>query len=351
MKYIKYLLALSLPLVGGISLHQEGFASFALLIYAFGAIPLLELLLRASDKNMSEAEEEVAKQDRFFDYLLYITVPLQWLFLMYYLYLIPQEVLWSTTWWGKTVTMGILCGTLGINIGHELGHRSKSEERFLAKVLLLSSLYMHFYIEHNRGHHKNVSTDEDPASSRRNEPLQYFWFRSIVGSYLSAWKLEAERMRKNGLPLFSLKNEMLRFQLIQLVTVATVYFIFGVYATFAFLVAAFLGALLLETVNYIEHYGLRRKINDNGRPERVLPVHSWNSNHPLGRLLLFELSRHSDHHYKANRPYQILKHHDDSPQMPTGYPGMMILAMIPPLWFWVMNKRIDQLSHINRAAA
>ena len=104
-----------------------------------------------------------------------------------------------------------------------------------------------------------------------------------------------------------------------------------------------MGFLLLETVNYIEHYGLQRKINSNGKYERVQPYHSWNSNHPIGRIMLFELSRHSDHHYNSYRKYQVLKNHNNSPEMPTGYPGMMILSLIPPLWFFVMNKRIKKI--------
>lgn len=136
---------------------------------------------------------------------------------------------------------------------------------------------------------------------------------------------------------------MLQFQLIQLVFVLLVFLLFGAWVTFYFLCAALIGILLLETVNYIEHYGLQRKKTAEGRYERALPVHSWNSDHVIGRVMLFELSRHSDHHYLASRKYQVLRHHEDSPQMPTGYPGMMLLSLIPPAWFYVMNKRIKKL--------
>ena len=136
---------------------------------------------------------------------------------------------------------------------------------------------------------------------------------------------------------------MLRFQLIQVLFVSSIYFVFGTQITIYFLFAAVMGFLLLETVNYIEHYGLQRKINITGKYERVQPFHSWNSNHPVGRIMLFELSRHSDHHFNASRKYQVLKNHDNSPEMPTGYPGMMILSLIPPLWFYIMNKRIKKI--------
>jgi alkane 1-monooxygenase len=244
---------------------------------------------------------------------------------------------------GMTLTMGVSCGVLGINVAHELGHRSRKAEQFMAKLLLLSSLYMHFFIEHNRGHHKNVSTEEDPASAPYGMALYPFIVRSVVRGWLGAWKLEARRLEREGRPVWSLRNEMLRFQLIQFGSCAAVLLAFGWKGLTGFVLAAILGWILLEVVNYIEHYGLRRRKKENGHYERVLPGHSWNSDHPVGRLLLFELTRHSDHHYLASRPYQVLRHFDESPQLPAGYPAMMILATIPPLWFRVMNPRVRAL--------
>ena len=142
---------------------------------------------------------------------------------------------------------------------------------------------------------------------------------------------------------------MLRFQIIQIGLLVSIALVFDVRTMLLFMMAAFIGILLLETVNYIEHYGLRRELV-NGRYERTMPCHSWNSNHPLGRLMLLELSRHSDHHYAASRKYQILRHFDDSPQMPTGYPGMIILALLPPLWFYVMDRQIQHFKENHRGA-
>ncbi|MEP2023652.1 alkane 1-monooxygenase, partial [Reichenbachiella sp.] len=222
--------------------------------------------------------------------------------------------------------------------------RKNKFERFLAKSLLLSSLYMHFYIEHNRGHHKNVSTHEDPSSARRGEWVFFFWFRSMIMGYISAWKIETAQMKKKGYSSISIHNEMLRFQLIQLAFLVLIYWGFGYMPMIYFLVAALIGIIQLETVNYIEHYGLSRTQKETGQYERVQPWHSWNSNHTLGRLFLFELSRHSDHHFLASRKYQILSHHEASPQMPTGYPGMMLLSMVPPLWFVVMHNHIERIN-------
>ena len=237
--------------------------------------------------------------------------------------------------------MGLLCGTFGINVGHELGHRVNAFEQVLAKASLLTSLYMHFFIEHNKGHHKNVATPHDPSSARFNEPVYLFYFRTIIFSYLSAWKIANEEMKKKGHNL--LQNEMLQAHVIQFAFVVLILFSFGFTITVYFLLAALMGILLLETVNYIEHYGLQRKESAEGKYERAMPHHSWNSNHILGRLMLFELSRHSDHHYLASRKYQILKNHDDAPQLPTGYPGSMLLSLLPPVWFYVMNRRIKKL--------
>lgn len=340
---LKYLAVLSLPLTVAISFTSTGWWCWLPLIYVFGLLPLMELFIRPDEHNMEEAEEEMIRRDRLYDVLLYAMLPLQFAFVGWFCWLHAGAFPDGASLAGRIVGLGLMCGTLGINAGHELGHRSKGYEQRIAQGLLLSSLYMHFFIEHNRGHHKHVSTPEDPASSRMGEWIFSFWLRSIVGSYLSAWRLEFARMRRQEKALLSLSNQMLQFQVIQLVLVGLIAWGFGWQIALCFVGAAFIGALLLETVNYIEHYGLARAQDANGRYERVMPWHSWNSNHALGRLLLFELSRHSDHHYIASRPYPLLRHFDDAPQMPTGYPGMMLMALIPPLWFAIMNPRVKRV--------
>jgi alkane 1-monooxygenase len=230
--------------------------------------------------------------------------------------------------------MGLLCGTFGINAAHELGHRVNKFEQFLAKVLLLTSLYMHFFIEHNKGHHKHVATSEDPSTAFYKQNLYAFLIQTFTGTQRKAWQIAIAESKNKVF------NEMALFQGIQFALLGLIYYFFGGFVLVSFLVAAFIGAALLETVNYIEHYGLQRKQAKTSY-ERVKPAHSWNSNHVLGRLTLFELSRHSDHHYLASRKYQILRHMDDAPQMPTGYPGMILLALIPPLWFKVMHKQME----------
>ena len=340
-KFLKYFLAFTVPFLAYFSFNGHGVITYAPMIQAFFIIPLFELFFKSNDKNLSEAEEEMAKNDRNYDYILYLTVPIVY-FLLWEFLGSMSETMSIYDKIGRILSMGLICGAIGINIGHELGHRNNKFEQFLSKTLLLSSLNMHFFIEHNRGHHKRVSTKEDPASARYGENIFSFWIRSILTGYISAWRLEQIKLKRFNKSFFSLNNEMILFQLIQLILIFSIYYLFGINILMYFIISALIGILVLETVNYIEHYGLQRKIKGDGKYERIQPYHSWNSNHPLGRLMLFELSRHSDHHYNSSRKYQILRNHDKSPEMPTGYPGMMILALIPPLWFLVMNKRVKQ---------
>lgn len=339
-KYLKYLAAYSLPAVVLFSLFAGGWWSYSAIFYLFILIPFFELFTRGATHNMSALEEELAKEDRVYDYLLYGLVPVQFALLGYFLFRVstPDMLLFEKI--GMISAFGMACGQ-AINNAHELGHRNTAYEQFMSKLLLMTSLYMHFFIEHNRGHHRNVATDEDPASSRYGENIYAFYARTVSGSWISAWQLEKKRLDQLKSPFWSPVNEMLRFQFIQVGLLLIIGWAFGLEVLLYFVFAAIIGFLLLETVNYIEHYGLRRKSTKKGY-ERTLPIHSWNSNHPLGRLILLELSRHSDHHFMANRKYQILRHFDDSPQMPTGYPGMMLLALFPPLWFRVMHSEIDR---------
>ncbi len=339
---LKYASPLAIYALAAIAFTRTGVFTWLPMLYAWVFIPLIELVMRPDIHNLTAAEEELAKKDRAYDWMLYAVVLLQYAALVYFLFTIQQDGL---SWWEKTgriFTMGLLCGTFGINVGHELGHRVNVLEQAMAKALLLTSLYMHFFIEHNKGHHKNVATPQDPSSARYNEPVYTFYFRTIIFSYCSAWKIAIAEVRKKGKHPFSLANEMVQAHLIQGLLLLGIYMFFNAKVLLYFVAAAAIGIILLETVNYIEHYGLQRRPSANGGYERAMPQHSWNSNHLLGRLMLFELSRHSDHHYMASRKYQILKHHDDAPQLPTGYPGSIILALVPPAWFYVMNKKIKR---------
>lgn len=338
---LKYLAVYTTPILVATSIYFADVVSFLAVAFVFGLVPIVELFLKASTKNLTEFEEEIARKDKYYDFLLYSLVPIQYGLLIYFLIRVGDSGLAMYERIGLTTAFGISCGILGINAAHELGHRSTKYEQRMSKLLLLTTQYMHFFIEHNRGHHKNVSTEKDPASSRYGENLYSFYVRTVKDSWLSAWHLERQRLESKGLSFWSLHNEMLRFQILQVILLLSILVVFGWTTTGFYCLAAIIGFLLLETVNYIEHYGLQRKRN-GAVYERTMPIHSWNSNHPLGRVFLLELSRHSDHHYIASRKYQLLRHFDESPQLPTGYPGMMLLSFCPPLWFSLMHKQIDK---------
>jgi len=339
-KDIKYLLAYTIPLSGFMAVEYAGWQSWSTVVVGFVIVPILDAILPSSTRNVPAEKEESRSKMLFFDLLLLLSAPVCFVLTWFYFERISSSNLPAIELAGMTASVGVVLGSLGINVAHELGHRAGKTEQFFAKAGLLLVMYQHFFIEHNRGHHKNVSTDADPASARMNETLYAFFFRSIIGQYFHAWKLERIRLNRINGPVFSLKNAMLRFLLYQLIYLSFIVVWFGWYVLpFAFAIA-FMGIILLETINYIEHYGLRRKVLPDGKIEMVTPRHSWNSDHEMGRILLFELTRHSDHHYKASRKYQVLRHMDESPQLPTGYPGSMLMAAIPPLWFRVMNSRL-----------
>jgi alkane 1-monooxygenase len=344
LKHLKYLNSFIFYALAYISFNSTGIACWSVLILSWIVIPCLELLIKPDNKNLAEAEENLAKQDKLYDYMLHAVVFLQVPTLFYFLYSLQQPDLTTLDIIGRVGGMGMLCGVFGINVAHELGHRNNTYEQWLAKILLLTSMYSHFFIEHNKGHHKNVATPKDPSSARYNEWVYAFYIRTISLTYAHAWKISADEVKKKGKSFFSLNNEMLVLQLLQLTLIVIIGVCFSWVGILYFLAAAFIGILLLETVNYIEHYGLQRKKTSETSFERTMPHHSWNSNHVLGRIMLFELTRHSDHHYMASRKYQILKHHVETPQLPTGYPGSMLLALVPPIWFAVMNNQIKKLN-------
>ena len=340
MKRLKYLFVYTIPATVFLTFNMSGIWTFTTLITFFGFVPLLELLVPPDRENMNKKLADDEKNQKIYDYILYAALPVQIGFLIYFFFVIEATPFGSLEYIGRITAMGFMCGVVGINVGHELGHRNSRWEQLVGELLLLTSLDTHFLPYHNAGHHRNVATPADSAPARKNEILYVYWFRSHFASYIEAWQLENQRLKARTLHWFSLQNLMVVYTLANVTLVALIYTVFGLHVLIAFLGAASFGILLLETVNYIEHYGLLRKKNENGRYEPVRHHHSWNSDHPIGRTLLFNLSRHSDHHYNGSKKYQILNSHEKSPQMPTGYPGMMLLAVAAPIWFWVMNKKL-----------
>ncbi|AWX44513.1 Alkane 1-monooxygenase [Flagellimonas maritima] len=340
MKDFKYLAAMTIPLSAVISIYFKGYWSFFTPFYAFAIIPFLEVLLPQDPNNLSNEQRLEKEKSKFFDWMLYLNIPIVFGFLFYTLWDLSTTSYALYEIIGLIFSVGIVLGVNGINVAHELGHRKSTNERHLGKLLLLPSFYMHFYIEHNFGHHANAATNEDPATAKYNQSLYSFWFSSTLHQYFSAWKLQSKLLKTDGDPFFSIKNDMLWYTVFQTTYLSVVFYLFGWDGLVFALATGVVGFLLLETVNYIEHYGLIRKKLPSGRYERVRESHSWNSNHVIGRIVLYELTRHSDHHYKSAKKYQLLDYHDISPQMPYGYPTSMVLSFLPPLWFSIMNSRI-----------
>lgn len=344
---LKYFSAFIIPALAYMGISTGGMLSYAPLIFAFVMVPIVEQFLARPETNLDEDQASLKSHNVLFDIILFLNIPI----IYFLIFLLGKNLLHaqysSFELTGLTLSLGLVLGSCGINVAHELGHKQAWYSKLGSWLLLLPSHYLHFYIEHNRGHHKYVATPLDPATARKGESLYRFWIRSVLGSYISAWKLEAKRVRLSNSNTGFLKNQMLIFSLTQFLFYILLYVLFGFKITLLLCLAGIISFLFLETINYIEHYGLvRRKLN-NGRYERVQPWHSWNSNHVLGRIILYELTRHSDHHYLANKKYQLLDHHDSSPQLPLGYPASMLLSMFPPFWFRIMNKRVESFSQLS----
>ena len=343
MKDLKYLFAFTIPLTVFLSIYLKDIFSFTTLVYAYGVIPLFELIF----KPKSYEEKRVVSSDLknlFFDSLLYLNFPIVSILLFYGFNVLSFENTFFYEEVGIVLSLAILLATNGINVAHELGHRKSGFAKNISKSLLLYSLYMHFFIEHNKGHHKNVGTPLDPASAKFNQSLYSFWVQSVIGQYINAWKIQLKELNTNSNSFFSIKNQMLIFLFFQISYLVVIGLVFTIKVAFLAVLVGVISFLMLETINYIEHYGLTRKKMKSGRYETVQTHHSWNSEHQIGRIVLYELTRHSDHHYNASKEYQFLENKFQSPQLPYGYPASMLLALIPSLWFFVMNKKVIEFS-------
>lgn len=319
-------------------------------LFVFLVIPLIDLGLGLDTSNVPASEQKVVGEEFYYRFVTYVWVYVQFAFFAWGGWAILAGQLSSAVEWiGFTLGFALVTGGIGITVAHELGHKKSMVERVYSQALLLTVNYMHFYIEHNRGHHVQVATPEDPATSRKGEHFYRFWFRSVFAGWYHAWEIEREARQRKGLATWSVFNPMIFYILLQLSfmvaftwTLSALAGHFVLEAPVFLLVQSVLAFSLLELVNYVEHYGMERKEIAKGRYERVNPLHSWNASHLVSNFFLFQLQRHSDHHYNAIKRYQVLEHYDESPQLPYGYPTMILLALIPPLWFSMMDTRLQE---------
>ncbi|HEX2071252.1 MAG TPA: alkane 1-monooxygenase [Thermoleophilaceae bacterium] len=335
------LLVPSLPLMAWGLVEATGLGVFWFVgpFVVFALFPVLDLLIGTDQENPPDSVVAWLEQDPYYRWVTYLFIPLQYVSLVLACWLWSSGDLSTLEGIGLALTTGVVAG-VAINTAHELGHKRASLERWLSKVALAQTGYGHFFIEHNRGHHVRVATPEDPASSRLGESFWEFLPRTVAGSLTSSWDLEARRLRRMGKGVWSIQNDILNAWAMTVVLFAALVTAFGVGVLPYLLLQAVLGFSLLEVVNYLEHYGLKRGRRPDGRYEITRPEHSWNSNNVASNVLLYHLQRHSDHHANPLRRYQALRHEDEAPQLPTGYAGMIVLAAIPPLWRRVMDPRL-----------
>ncbi len=332
----------------GIWLHAEtGNEAWLLLPLFIGYViaPFLDWLLGEDENNPPEEVVIQLDRDRYYRFLTYAVVPLHFVALI-------GAAWWAGTqdlsWWAfiaLAIVAGITSG-LGINTGHELGHKKSKLERNLAKIVLAVPVYGHFWIEHSRGHHRDVSTPEDPASARMGENIYKFALREVPGAFNRAWAIEKDRLERRGRSAWNSDNQILQSMALSLALQLGLVIAFG-WLMIPFLILHNIFAWWqLTSANYVEHYGLLRLKEPSGKYERCQPWHSWNSNHIYSNLVLFHLERHSDHHAHPLRRYQSLRNFDDLPTLPSGYFGSYLLAYVPWIWYRVMDKRLLALPHI-----
>jgi alkane 1-monooxygenase len=342
------LLMPSLPFIG-VGLHQlTGWGVWLWIgsIVVFIIVPAIDLVVGLDRANPPDDMIEALENDKYYRWITYLFLPIQYVGFVGAFYLLAHpDVIGGLSTLDKiamATTVGLI-GGIGINTAHELGHKKEANERWLSKIALAQVAYGHFYIEHNRGHHVRVATPEDPASSRLGENFYQFWPRTVFGSLKSAWRLEKRRYARKKLHPFRLGNDVLNAWLMTAVLWGAMIAWLGIEIVPYLLVQAVVGLSLLEVVNYMEHYGMLRQkvgVGQRQRYERVLPSHSWNSNNIATNVLLYHLQRHSDHHANPTRRYQALRDFEESPVLPTGYAGMIILAVVPAVWRRVMDPRV-----------
>lgn len=316
------------------------------LAFFYIGLPVLDFMFGEDKQNPPEQAVPELENTTYYRVITYLLVPIITLgFLFNVIFLATHDLHWLH-WLAVAITTGSLLG-FGLNLGHEMGHKKRKFDKALALFTLSLGGYGHFSIEHNRGHHRDVATPEDPATSRMGEHIYEFMLREIPGAFKRAWKLEGERLERAGKSRWNVGNEMLQAGAMTVVLYTALIAIFGLPMVPVLAVVAFWGAFQLTSANYIEHYGLMRQKLPNGEYERCAPHHSWNSNHLVSNLVVFQLQRHSDHHANPARSYQSLRDFPELPSLPSGYFGMFLVAYVPPLWFAVMNPRLLEVAGKN----
>lgn len=324
-----------------IAATHGGWALLLLPVYGWVLLPLLDVALGLNRDNPDPNTPDT-------DLFWYRLITLLW-------FPLQAMVIYGALWWathtdvlalwekvGLFAGIGILSGAVGIVYAHELMHQKNAAERWLGDLLLASVLYSYYRTEHLLVHHRYVGTPRDAVSARYNEGFHGFFLRVLIEGPHSAWRAERQMLARAGRGVFHRSNPFWRYGALMALALAGAWAIGGWLGLGLFILQAYVAIWQLELVDYIEHYGLSRKHLGDGRYEHVKPHHSWNAAHKATNWFLINLQRHSDHHYKPDRRFPLLQTYepDEAPQLPFGYPAMTALALIPPLWFRVMNPRV-----------
>ncbi len=329
----------SVSLVGTVAVSSFGVGNWILffpLVFYYFFVPLLDFLIGEDTSNPPEASIAALEADAYYRWITYATIPILWIAVIFNCIFLCTYTLTAIEWIATVITTGSVLG-FGLNVSHELGHKLQTLPRKVALFNTALGAYGHFSIEHNRGHHRHVSTPEDPASSKMGENIYQFACREMPGAALRAWRLEADRLQRLGKPVWYFENEILQALCLTALVYGSLISLYGLDMVIVLIPVAIWGAFQLTSANYVEHYGIQRLKTANGNYENCQPHHSWNSNHLVSNLVLFQLQRHSDHHTHPGRSYQSLRDFPELPRLPSGYFGMFFLAYLPPLWYRVMD--------------
>lgn len=338
MAYAAGYLLLLLTIVG---FYLGGYWNYLVPVFVFVLVPILDMVIPLNRRNPDPEERERLESDRRFKAITHLYALIQPVFLIWCLMVVTENDLQPHAYIGFLLSTGLTTGGIGITMAHELLHKRSGLEQRLGDILLLTVCYPHFALEHVYGHHRWVATPGDPATAGKGQSFYRFYPRTVFGSYVSAWKINAEHLSRRKGRFFSFRNRMFMYHLLQALIILLVVFGFGWAGLVFFLLQAIIAFSLLEIVNYVEHYGLLRKQLEPGVFERVTPAHSWNTDHRISNWLLINLQRHSDHHVIATRRFQALQTYPESPQLPAGYPAMVLLALIPPLWYRLIHPLLE----------
>jgi alkane 1-monooxygenase len=345
----RYLIIYLLPVSVWAGTMLGGLYNYMTLVLVFGLLPALDAVLGIDTRNPTQEQEEALLAEPSYRYVTWFCAPLQVAMVVWGAYVVTRRPMSVVELVGFVLSLGVSSGALGINVSHELVHRINNRlEPFLGRAMLATVGYMHWASEHVKGHHRNVATPLDPATARQGQSFYSFWLQTVKGAWKGAWEIETGFLKRKGKKVWSFSNPLLRYFAAETALVIALAWAFGFGAVIFFVAQAFIAISLLEVVNYLEHYGMERRRLEDGGYEKVNPQHSWNSSHFMTNYFLFNLQRHSDHHASPQRRYQLLRHFDQSPQLPNGYAGMVLLALVPPLWRGVMDPRVE--SHRKRLA-